>query len=418
MRNLFTIFVLSTLLSIGYSANATDLQNLDDYPKWFKDAMVNEAKLNTTSSIEIKALGVKGEVAGKFTLAEQDGTFWYYTVDIGSTTPIECYAFTSFDGPANSLHYVMGLSIDNTAAAHEMKLSSTLNYAVDAGVIDDTPYISADTLYNISDSETSLSGVVKGKSARTSQSLQLCVHNEIGYRDTFTKVFTSFVEVFTKSEADPEFFEVVYKISLNGIHVGFVEERYTFDAEGDVSIANNSAMLMPVDANNFARIDSVSDSFSTSDGSIINANEYTVQNGVLASNFSLSYADEAWQVVGEMQGKEVTKTLEHDGWFLSGYGSYLVLENLRKSEASSGEYTMWSSSVDPSSALPVKLRQLSDNPNANFEVDMGPLVMQFLADEKGIFQRGTINQGPIKLGMTLMHARGLPTTKSTTVESE
>lgn len=418
MRISPTFGLLAASLVFGLNTHASNLQNVKDYPEWFQKAMLAEAELKKTTNIEIEALGMKGKVLGDFTLQDQDPTYWYYTVNIGSTTPIECYAFTSYDGPANSLHNIMAMSIENTAQASKMKLDSTVNFAVNSGVVDDTPFISADTLFTISDDKEVLSGVVKGRAAETSQSLQVCVHNEIGYKGTFNLVFSSFVEAFTKSEPDIEFFEVVYQMSVNGINAGFVEETYTTDADGDVQIKNSSVMLMPIDLSSFMRVDSMSESWSNSDGSLINANEYNVQNGVLASQFAIENKDGGWQVSGQMQGKEVNETLEHDGWLLSGYGSYSELMVLRSSEKTSDDYFMWSSSVDPGSAIQVKLSQIPNNPNVNFEVDMGPIVMQFLADEKGVFQKGMLNQGPLKLGMKLIHSRGAPGNRTTKANPE
>jgi hypothetical protein len=190
--------------------------------------------------------------------------------------------------------------------------------------------------------------------------------------------------------------------------MGFIQESYAKDADGDVAIENYSALMIPVDQSSVSRTDSLSISYSSPEGSLINAYEYTIENGVMASEFNLGYQDEQWQVAGQMQGKEVTASLEHDGWLLTGFGSYLVLENLRNSEEVSGDYHMWAPSADPTSALPVTLKKLEDNPEANFEIDMGMLKMKFLADDKNIFRQGTMLQGPISMNMELIHVEGEP----------
>lgn len=408
MKHLRIITSLLLTLVISFSINAKDLVNIENFPDWFKDAMARESELKESSTIEIKQYNVNNKVKGKFTLQDDSDGMHYYTIDIGTTSPVECYVFTEFDGTANSLHLLFENMFPNIESMNKKSLSGKSNYSIDTGVIGNTAYLSLDILYNLGEGDEKVAGVLKGLSAQTNSSLQICLHNEIGYRQTFFNVFESFIQAFLENEINPNFFEVLYKVSINDIPMGFIQESYEKDADGDVSIINETSLLIPVDASSIARTDSVSRSWSRPDGSIINATEYAIENGVLKSQFSLDYAEDAWQVTGELQGKAVTKKLEHNSWFLSGFGSYIELENLRKSESDSGEFFMWAPSADPTSALPVVLSKLSDNENANFEIDMGALVMKFLADEQGIFRKGTIEQGPVSMQMELIYSKGTP----------
>jgi len=402
----FTCLILASFLS--FTANAADLMNIKDFPEWFQDGMARESKLKKTSKLKIKQFAVNAKVKGKFKLIDESDGTWVYHIDIGSSSPAECYVFTEFDGPANSLYSVIEYGLSGVETLNNKKLSGQSNYSIDSGVIGSTPYLSLDILYNLGEGKEVVAGVLKGLSAKTGQSLQLCIHNEIGYRQTFFNVFESFVQAFSGNENNPNFFEALYRVTINEVPMGYVQESYAKDEEGDIGIVNNSALLIPVDASSVSRTDSEATSWSSPDGSIINASEYTIGNGVLNSQFSLVHQDDAWQVEGVLQGKEIKTKLEHSGWLLSGFGSYTELENLRKSENNSGEFHMWAPSADPTSALPVVLSKLSDNPNANFEIDMGALVMKFLADDKGIFRKGTIAQGPMLMKMELIYFKGDP----------
>jgi hypothetical protein len=279
---------------------------------------------------------------------------------------------------------------------------------IDNGVIGDTPYLALDTLYTLGEGSEKVSGILKAAAAKTDKSLQMCFHNETGYRKTFFNVFESFVQAFLEKEKSLEFFKAVYRITINNLPMGYVLESYTKDQDGDVSIVNNSALMAPVDANSIARNDTVSTSWSSPDGAIINATEYAIENGELTSQFSLKFEEDRWLVEGQLQGKPVNATLDYTGWLLSGFGSYLVLNNLRASENNSGEFHMWTPSADPASALPVVLSKIDDDPNANFKIDLGVLMMKFLADEKGIFRKGTIKQGPVDMKLDLLYSKGEP----------
>jgi hypothetical protein len=402
------IACLSLASTLSFASHAADLINIKDFPSWFQEAMARESKLTETSKLKIEKFNVNADVKGKFKLIDDSEGTQYYTIDIGSGSPVECYVFSEFDGPANSLYSVIEYSLSGVEELNKKSLSGKSNYSIDSGVIGNTPYLSLDTLYLLGEGNEKVSGILKGISAQTDQSLQLCIHNEMGYRQTFLNVFESFVQAFLENQKNQNFFEVIYQVSTNGTPMGYVQERYATDEEGDVSIINDSAMLIPVDASSIARRDTVFTSWSRPDGSIINGSEYSIDNGVMSSEFSLAYLEDAWQVEGQLQGKPIKTKLEHTGWLLSGFGSYIELKNLRQSENESDQFHMWAPSADPTSALPVALSKVNDDENANFEIDMGALVMKFLADEKAIFRQGTIAQGPILMKMELIYSKGEP----------
>ncbi|WP_371194471.1 hypothetical protein [Glaciecola sp. SC05] len=406
LYRLFIAVLMSFALAL--SANAVDFVNLKDFPEWFQESIAREVKLDKTSQLKLEQFNVDAEVIGAYTLADDSDGTWYYTIDIGTPAPVECYVFSEFDGPATSLYSVIDFGLSGAASIYDKALTSKNNYYLNTGVIGDTPFLALDTLYSLGEGSEKLSGVLKAMSAKTDQSLQICMHNEIGYRDSFRQVFESFVKAFTANQQNPEFFESLFKVSLNGIPMGYMQESYAKDADGDVYIVNNTALLIPVDASSIARTDTVSTSWARPDGSLINGSEYTLENGVVTSQFSILHGDEGWQVEGQMQGKAISAKLDHDGWLLSGFGSYLELEILRNAEATSGEFNMWAPSADPTSALPVVLRQIEGDENANFEVDMGALVMKFLADEKGVFRQGSLQQGPVSMNMELIYSKGEP----------
>lgn len=408
MKHLHIVSSLLLTLLMSSTTNAKDLMNVESFPDWFKDSMARESELKETSTLKIEQYSVNSNIKGKLTLEDDSDDMHYYTIDIGSTSPVECYVFTEFDGPASSLHLLFENSFPSIESLNDKSLSGKSNYSIDSGVIGNTAYLSLDILYNLGEGSEKVAGVLKGLSAQTGNTLQICLHNEIGYRQTFFGIFESFVQAFLENEVNPNFFEALYQVSINDIPMGYVQESYEKDADGDVAIRNETSLLIPVDASSIARTDSLSRSWSRPDGSLINATEYVIENDVLKSQFSLDYSDDAWQVTGELQGKAVTKKLDHDSSFLSGFGSYVELENLRNSESESGEFHMWSPTADPTSALSVVLSKLSDNDNANFKIDMGAMVMKFLADEQGVFRKGTIEQGPISMQMELIYSKGAP----------
>lgn len=400
----------SLVLSILFSPNlaAKVLVELDQFPEWFKGSMAREQKVKKQTRVKIEQFNVDYKVKGKVKLVEEvDGT-WYFTIDIGTDSPVECYVFQEFDGTATSLYSIIEHSLTGVEALNKKSLSAKFNYAIDSGLMGNSPYLLLDTLYNLGEGNKKVAGVLKGISVQTAQSLQVCLHNEIGYRQTFFDVVESFIQAFVANEEDHTFFESIYQFTLNDIPVGYTREKYSTDADGDINIQSDSAFMFPVDASSIARSDTVDVEWSSPDGSLINANKYAIENGVMTSQFAISSDNDKWQVEGELQGKPIKAELEYDGWLISGYGSHLAAVNLRQTEENSAEFNAWIAEADPTSALKFVISKISDNPDANLKLDMGPITMKFLADEKGVLQQGTMDQGALKMGIKLLSAKGNP----------
>lgn len=388
--------------------NVVDLVNLKEFPVWFRDAMAREKSVKSKSKLTIRNFNISNKILGKVKLIDSTSDTWYYQIEIGTGTPVECYVLTNFDGPANSLNGIIESNLSEIEKLNKKPLTNRFNYALGSGLVGDTPYLLLDTLYVLGEGESKASGVLKGASARTNRSLQVCMHNELGYRATFLSVFKSFVNAFVESEKNLEFFEAVLQMRINGMVVGYGREKYSLDEDGDIAIQTDSAMLVPVDASSVARSDSVSRSWSAKDGSLINKTSYSVDNGALSFDFSLQKHDGKWRVDGELQGKAVQAELKHSDWLLSEYGSYVETVALIKSEKNSGEFFMWVPEADPTSALKVVLSKIPNNSDANFKIDMGPLVMKFMAENNGIFKRGTMVQGAVTIGLEQVYVKGEP----------
>lgn len=400
------ITLLFTSLTTNLVAAKTFFE-LEPFPEWFQKAMKREKDVSSSYRLILKEFNVNAKVTGKIKQVDQGDGVWYYHIDIGTDAPVECYVFTDYDGAANSLYSVMEQGLQGAAELNKQALSARFNYALDAGVIGDTPYLQLETLFTVGEGDKKRNGLLKGMSAETGRSLEICMHNELGYRETFKAVFTSFVEAFKQNDVNSDFYHAVYQLTLNDIPVGYSNEQYTKDAEGDIEVNNKSAFLFPVDQSNISRSDSVSTSWSTPDGALINGSSYTVRNSTLASSFSIGFVDDAWTVQGEMQGKPVNVTMEYDDWLLSEYGTYLAQNSLANSDQSEATYHMWSPDADPTNPIPVVVSQI-DSPDANFMVDLGAINMKYLSDKNGIVRKGKIEQGAVVLNMVLMHVSGSP----------
>ena len=408
MKLASAIIPLFLATTLSQQVNAVELVNVKEFPEWLQEALAREKKVKKKSKLKLEEFNVNSKVKGKLKLINKSDGTWYYNIDIGTNTPIECYVLSTFDGPANSLYALIELSLSGIEKLNKQPLINKFNYAIDSNVIGHTPYLQLDTLYMLGDGKSKVSGLLKGLSAETSKSLQVCLHNEAGYNDAFFNVFTSFVEAFQKNEERPQFFENIVQMSINGMPIGYSLEQFAVDNEGDVNEKVKTSILMPVDASSIARSDSLLDGWSSADGSLINAISYTIDNSGLTSNFSLKPVDNKWVVSGTLQGKEIKKDLEYKDWLMSGFGSYMETVSLGQSDDKASEFYMWSADADPTVAMKVVLSKVTDNPEANFNLNMGPFALDYMAKANGIIEKGTLEQGGLKLNLESLYVNGEP----------
>lgn len=400
----FILYIFIFIFSA--QASAVELLSPTELPDWFQKELKKEKKVSKKSTLKIESLGVDSKIKGKITKEESVDTYRYYVIDIKTKTPVECYVFTEFDGTANSLYNMIDASLEGAVTLNNKPLTAKFNLSLESGISDATPYMSLNILYKLGNDAESVLGTIKGLSARTHNSLQICIHNEIGYNKSFFSVFESFVHAVASGNKPDNFLEVVYQFTFNGIPVGYGRDIFTKDSSGDIESSSDSAFMIPVDTNTIARSDSMSKSWSKPNGNLINAFSYTIDNSAYTHLYTLKPDEDLWITEGESQGKAQRYTLAHKGAILSNYGSYLKSAELLKSADNTMEAVMWMPEVDPSSVTKMKLNKIVKDPDANMEVNMGPISIKTLIDDNGILKKGKMTMGPMEMTMKILHKKG------------
>lgn len=405
-------FVISGCSSVqpyrgpGYSP--ADYADLNEFPSFIREAFARETTITTSSKLTINHLGIDAPVKGKLKLTESGENYLYYTIDIGTTAEVECYVFNSYDGPSNTLHTLVESYFSNIEEVYEKSLSGKATFAIDIGVTKNTPYLSLDTLYSIGNGSDKAAGVLKTISAESSGSLQICAHNEMGYREAFKEASISFINAFVEPEKESNFYRAIYKIVINGKPVGFGIENHSIDNDGDIQSVSNSSMLMPLSKDSLARSDSSNTSWSRPDGSLINASEYTIENDSLTSRYRLTAPNGEWIVEGELQGKEINSSLNHNSWILSEFGLYQQTARLLESDQPSDSFKMWVSDSDPTSTTDVTIAHRPNNSDSNITMVMGPISIDLMAEKDGSYKSGKFELGPMKMSLELIYSHGRP----------
>ncbi|CAA0354615.1 conserved exported hypothetical protein [Alteromonas alvinellae] len=408
MKRTSVACLLTALLSTA-PATAKDYITSEQLPDWFSKSLVKEAKDLPRTRLSLPAFPINATGLGTWSEAQSEDNYWYFTVDIGSESPVECWAFQEYDGLANSLVNMMKYAVNNVSANLNKTLESQYNFSLDVSNLGNVPVFSYDILYNLGETDERVSGLMKGMSAESANGLQVCLHNEIGYRETFKDVFTSFVNAVDRSANVKPFFFAINGMKMQGERVGIVSEKFSIDADGDVEIVEATSLILPVDANTVSSTDSLARSWSRIDGTLINTYEYTVENGEVLSSMGLSRTEGTWVIEGEIQGKKVNSELSYDDVFTSNFGAYLETQKLANSDQDSLSYNTWSLEGDPTQPTPtVMYKKSQKNGLLELVAEIESFKIEYTVDEDFIMQRAKVEMGPIDYSVMPMYVSGKP----------
>lgn len=401
---------LLTASLVVVPATAKDYLTSEFLPEWFNASLVKEAKSLPRTRVYLPAFPINATGLGTWSEAQADDDYWYFTVDIGSETPVECWAFQDYDGLANSLVNMMKYSINNVSANANKALESQYNFSLDISTLGNVPVFSYDILYNLGESDERVSGLMKGMSAETANGLQVCLHNEIGYRDTFKDVFTSFVNAVDKTANVHPFFLAINGLIMEDELIGVVSEKFSKDADGDVEIVETTSIILPVDASSVSPTDSKVKSWSHADGTLINTFEFTVEDKELTSSMGVSMSEGKWVIEGEIHGQTVTSELSYDGVFVSNFGVYLETEKLANSDKDSLSYNTWSVDPDPTQPATTVIRKKGQkNGFLQLLAEFQNHKIEYTVDDNFIMEEAVMKIGPLDIDVIPMYVSGKPT---------
>ena len=407
-RFLLVCSLMSGLVASPLSAK--DYVTSEQLPDRFNTSLKKEARDLPRTRVSLPVFPINATAIGTWSDATPIEDYWYFTVDIGSESPVECWAFQDYDGLANSLVNMMKYAVSNISKAQEKVLDSQFNFSLDMSTMGNTPVFAYNLLYNLGEPEQRVSGLLKGMSAETANGLQVCLHNEVGYRETFKDVFASFVNAVDKSSNPQPFFHAINGMKMHGELVGIVSEKFLKDADGDVEIVETTSLILPVDESTVASTDARVRSWSRADGTLINAYQYAVENSELSSSMGISMPDDKWVLEGEIQSKAISSELAFTGELISNFGAYLETQKLAASDKTSANYYTWNADADPTQATETELQKNgTENGLLKLTADVIGFKVNYTVDEAFIMQNAEMKMGPMDFHILPLYVSGKPT---------
>ena len=400
-----------TLLALLLLAPQTHAQqSLDGWPDWVRESMQDEAKKLKFRTVKTPDGDIRTRLPGKSNTPLLNEGVWYFVTDIDAGSPVECYLYTTAQDLATLTDYMANANMEAVAAQHD-NIGIRRIYFLDGGEIAGVPFLAMEWLYTVEKDGQTLVGFTKVRAAAKDEMAYVCAHNNIGYRDTLSNIFATFVDnTETPYTAAAPFYEEIAKVEIDGmsgLSGGVAYASYTRDDEGYIRAYITESSLTPVDGSTVSTSDSYTVTFTTPAGAIVNALNISVNNGEIASDLSLERnADNNWVSSGTLQGKDFTAELPGDIEPTSELRQIEIARELFLGDERSASAKLWMPAIDPTQFLETTMTRDDEEIERQARMQLGPITYTGRFDDDGNMHNATMNVGPVTLNIERIWSQG------------
>ncbi|MDJ0711923.1 MAG: hypothetical protein QNJ14_16160 [Woeseiaceae bacterium] len=399
-----------TLIALLLVPQTHAQQSLDGWPDWVRESMQDEAKKLKFRTVKTPDGDIRTKLPGKSKTPMHNEGVWYFVTDIDAGSLIECYLYTMAQDLAMLTDYMANANVDAVAAQYG-SIGTRQIYFLGGGEVAGVPFLAMEWLYSMQNEDQTLVGFSKVRAAAKGELAYVCAHNNIGYRDTLTRVFEEFV---SNAEApdptDPPYYEEIANVEIDGmsgLSGGVAYVSYTRDDQGYVRAYVAESSLTPVDRATVSTSDSFSVTFTTASGEIVNAMNISVENGEITSDMTLERNDEGnWVSSGTLQGKDIAVALPGDVEPASELQQISMARELFRGDATSVSAKLWMPSFDPTQFLDTTMTRDDADIERQAILSLGPLSYTGHFDEDGNMYDATLAIGPVTVDIERIWSSG------------
>ena len=392
------------------------LVSMEDWPAWLVEAMARESTAHAATPVSIPDRSLSTEIHGEDIqdLQPQD-MGWYLTSAIDAVTPVECWIFTSPVDRAATVRNITQLNVNASAKLNGEVINRDV-FSLDSGMIGRSPYLALETLFSMGSEDKTVVGFVKVRLAGRDGIQFACSHNQVGFRQTFARVFEHFVNSATfEASATQPFLRQVHRQSLDGLAIGIIESTYAVDADGDFALTSKESNLIPQNGADVNSTDNYDYAFWKPDGALINQVHVSSENGQQVTNLNLQSAEKSmYKLSGNYQGQEVELVFEDRDGPLSDIELMLETQRMIADPArDSMSAKVWRATIDPTRFIETSMTFVPGGRDELRAVaSVGPINLSVQLDEFGQMKSALSIIESIKVLVERIYREGQPPTIS------
>ena len=365
-----------------------------------------EARLGSVHALTAPSGAYTASVALPYTQVDEDGID---RIDVAlgeGATDMACYVYTEeidLGLLAFKLARLQGDHLEETLGDFEVKQLTDLR----GGEIGGAAYHALELTYSDSAHGTAQ---IKAAAANQRGLGVACNDMNLGFRETFHRVFASIVESLepTQPLSAPYFREIVVTL-LAGQPVGVSESRLTLDADGDTEMLSMSSTLLGRGGVDIMANFSLDQRWARPDGSLINARSVELDPDSVVTQLELSPGEDgSWRISGTYQSKAFEGVLGHVGAIDTPILEYRGMQQLAPhGDSHALRLALWLPEADPMSIIEASYDVSPEDPS-QVRMEAAGLVMEGRRGPEGLIDSGQLQVGPAKMELEKVHRSGEP----------
>ncbi len=399
---------LTALFLAMPAAHADNTASLEGWPDWVRDGMKAEASGLKYREVTTPDDSLRARLPGKPAQPQAIEDGWYYTADIKSDTPVECYLFNSGRDLATFTDVIAEANIEAMGNSYGT-VGNRRVFHTSAGEVAGMPYLALEWLYTVESDAQLLVAFTKVRAAGKGETAFACAHNHLGYRATFADVFAEFVRSVDAGDASPApFYEDISHVDISGVGPGVVYSAYSIDDDGDIRMELAESILLPVDPSTVLTNDSYTVSYADAeDGALISSHDISVENGEITGNMMLQRNDAgAWVSSGSLQGKELEHEIDGALEPASEWRQLAVVRDLFAGEDETASLLVWVPDADPTRFIEATIDRGDAAAERQATMTIGPIRSTGSFDASGHLVEADMAVGPAQMKIRRIWSQG------------
>jgi hypothetical protein len=355
-------------------------------------------------AIQIETLSGEAEASGVAKGESHENSF-QLTIPVGTESPVECFVYKNAVDPGGTL-----LMFTREAAK---QVDVRLFKVTDVSVVGDYPAVFLEAQYLAKTARGQALGELKTMFYQHPVTPMLCVHDELGYNESFRRVTKGLAASLKISDVEvhPTKSVQVYVDKIAGHPAGFSSHVVLSDKSGKMTYLSRSSTFIPRSESNLEISDTVSSEVWDAEGKLLEAVYAGSEGGELNVNMALKkVGPQEYAYKGQHGGKSVAgkfKTRSKRGLATDKITTGLVATELLTGKSRELKMEQYHASINPTAPIEVSYKTESKEAR-RIKVVLGPMEGLATADDKGMLEKMEIPVGGLSLSQERIVVRGAP----------
>ncbi|MFP5386098.1 MAG: hypothetical protein ACLGHN_08475 [Bacteriovoracia bacterium] len=329
-------------------------------------------------------------------LFDEKVSYHYTSIDIGSQVPVECFIYSSQVNPALTLKSFSANALANEQIKGGVKERSITFFG--SGAIGNSPYLILNTSYKTGEENV---GYLKSMIGIRQQGAVVCLHNEVGYNQTFIQRFAEVITTLSFSqmpEVKPLYSDIML-LMMENFPMGFVTNHVFEGKDKNKTWISRSSLLFPNPKMEVTTYDNTEFEITNEKGKLIQG-RYNLENDLKESH-SLEINQikgKEYHVKGFHNHKYISSKVSTDGILSRLKHTMMVPQKLFKEGLRHFSIPIYTPEENVFAPVQLRTSVKEINPNgAIVRIETKDVISTAVVDKEGMIEEISVPAGPSKI---------------------